>query len=81
MRVHALDAAKAIKQDGKENDLIQRILSDEAFDITEKEMDTLLCADSFTGRAKEQTEEFLLPVQALLKENRKLLDMDVQITV
>ena len=35
----------------------------------------------FTGRAKEQTEEFLAEVAPILAENKELLGVDVQIRV
>jgi len=81
IRVHSVDAAKKIKLGGGENDLIDRIASDQAFNITRAELDGLLCAGNFTGRAKEQTEEFLTEVKAVLDSNRDLLGLDVKITV
>ncbi|MDR0222830.1 MAG: adenylosuccinate lyase [Oscillospiraceae bacterium] len=81
IRVHSVETAKKIKLDGGENDLIERVLNDRAFDITRDEMDELLKAELFTGRAKEQTEEFLTEVRAVLKDNEGLLGADVKITV
>ncbi len=80
IRLHSLEAAKAVKQ-GKENDLIARILSDAAFNITEAELLGLINPEQFTGRAKEQTEEFLVEVKAALEKNEELLGMDIRITV
>ena len=81
IRQHSVAAAKAMKNDGKDNDLISRILEDTSFGITEEEMQSILQAGSFTGRAKEQTEEFLADVKELLDENRDLLGADVKIPV
>ena len=81
IRIHSLEAAKKIKLDGGENDLVTRILSDAAFDLQENELTALLCAESFTGLAKEQTEEFLSDILNLLEDNKSLLGMEVNITV
>lgn len=82
LRQHSLEAAKKVKQEGANNDLINRILSDAAFGLTESEINLLLDASQFTGRAKEQTEEFLSEVvMQVLNENRELLGVDIRIMV
>ncbi|MCL1952332.1 MAG: adenylosuccinate lyase [Oscillospiraceae bacterium] len=81
IRVYSVEAAKEIKLHGGENCLIGRIAADPAFGLERGELDGLLCAENFTGRAKEQTEEFLEQVQAVLGENQELLGMDIKITV
>jgi len=81
IRLHSVEAAKKIKLDGGDNDLIARILADSTFGITEKELNNLLSAEKFTGRAKEQTQEFLLEVKKILDANKDFLGVDVKITV
>ena len=81
IRLFSIDAAKRIKQYGKEGNLIERILADPAFGLTQDELDGLLRASNFTGRAKEQTEEFLAQVKPTLEANSALLGLEVQITV
>lgn len=81
IRRHSMDAAKKIKLEGGENDLTARITSDPAFNITSEEINKLLNADSFTGRAKEQTEEFLAQTAMVLDANRQLLGIDIEINV
>ncbi len=81
IRLHSVEAAKRIKQDGGENDLLARILDDAAFGLTAAEVDELMRPELFTGRAKEQTEEFLTEAAPLLNENKALLGADVRITV
>ena len=81
IRLHSLEAAKRIKQEGGENDLIARISADEDFAITKQEINDLLRADRFTGRAEEQTGEFLSEVQTILEANKELLGMSVTIKV
>jgi adenylosuccinate lyase len=81
IRKHSMAASKRIKEDGAPNDLIDRILADEAFGLTREEMDALLDAGRFTGRAEQQTEEFMEQVGFILRENKDLLGLDVSISV
>ena len=81
IRKHSVEAAKGIKQEGSDNDLIKRILNDKTFDISEQEMKDILNAENFCGRAKEQTEEFLSEVKPVLDSNRDLLGVQVNIKV
>ena len=81
IRQHSINAAKEIKQNGSDNDLIKRILSDETFNISAQEMEAILNAESFCGRAKEQTEEFLREVKSVLDFNKDLLGVKVNIKV
>jgi adenylosuccinate lyase len=81
IRGHSLAAGKRVKEDGESNDLIDRILADEAFGLTKDELDELLDAGYFTGRAEQQTEEFMQQVGFILHENKDLIGVDVQISV
>ncbi len=81
LRQHSLETAKMIKENGAENDLISRILNDETFRVTEDEIKMLMKAEQFTGRAKEQTEEFLIDVWSIIEENKSLLGVDIKISV
>ena len=81
IRLHSVEAAKNIKMDGGENDLLARITADTAFDVSTEELNVLLNAESFTGRAMEQTDEFLAEIKIILNENVELLNLDVKITV
>lgn len=81
IRRHSVEAAKQIKQSGADNDLMQRILMDETFHLSENELNELMSANHFTGRAKEQTEEFLTEVKKILNENKEILGINVNIKV
>lgn len=59
IRVYSMDASKVIKEEGGENDLLERIANDEAFGVTLEELENILQPEKYTGRAKEQTEDFL----------------------
>ena len=62
IRVHSMAASKVIKEEGGENDLLERIAADPAFGVTLEELESILQPEKYTGRAKEQTEEFLRDV-------------------
>ena len=81
LRLHSFEAAKMIKRDGAKNDLIARVLADTGFNISEKEINNILRAEQFTGRATEQTDEFLSEARIILEANRELLGMAVTVTV
>ena len=80
IRVHSMDAAKKIKLDGGDNDLLMRILSDTAFNLTSDELSQIMNPKQFTGRAEEQTDEFLAEVKNILDKNRDFLGVDVEIS-
>lgn len=73
IRQHAVAAAKAVKQEGADNDLLDRIAADPAFGITRAEMEQILAEGNFTGCAAEQTEAYVSEVRAVLAENSALL--------
>ena len=81
IRRHSVDAGKAIKQDGIDNDLLDRIANDKIFGLTRADIDTIIKNSSFTGRAAEQTEEYLKEVRAVLSENEKDLDAAVNTSI
>jgi len=52
-------AAYAVKEEGKDNDLLERILSSEKFALDKSDLKRILDLKKFIGRAPEQTEEFV----------------------
>lgn len=79
IRVHAFEAAAAVKE-GKDNDLLARILADKDFGLAESEIADILAAD-FTGLASEQTETFLAAVSRVFADNPETPDADSVIQV
>lgn len=73
IRVHSMAASKVIKEEGGENDLLNRIANDDAFGVTLEELETILQPEKYTGRAKEQTEDFLAEyVQPILDKYKDI---------
>ena len=59
IRVHSMAAGKVVKEEGGENDLLERIAGDPIFGVTLEELQEILQPEKYVGRAPKQTEEFL----------------------
>ncbi len=59
IRTHSMEAARRIKEEGAANDLIERIKKDEHFAVIKDQIDSLIDARAFVGRAPEQCVDFL----------------------
>lgn len=59
IRMHSQSAARQVKEEGRTNDLLERILADEAFSLSKEELDKILDVQKFIGRSPQQVEEFL----------------------
>jgi adenylosuccinate lyase len=81
---HSLAAGKVVKQEGKDNDLLTRLANDDELPFTQQELENMLGNyQEFTGRAAEQTEEFLNEVvEPRLNQYKELLgDYDSTLSV
>ena len=59
IRVHSMEAARLIKEEGGDCDLISRIAKDSAFKMSEEDIKGVMKAENYIGRAPEQVDEFL----------------------
>lgn len=74
IRVHSMAAGKVVKAEGKPNDLLERIAADPSFGLTLEELNSIMDAKNFVGRAPQQTEEFIENfVKPVLEANKDLL--------
>ena len=71
IRQHSVAASKAVKLEGKENDLLDRILKDATFGLSKEELDSILDVKAFPGRAEKQVEEYISEVVDPLLESNK----------
>ncbi|MBI2796092.1 MAG: adenylosuccinate lyase [Gemmatimonadetes bacterium] len=62
IRTHSIAAARAMKDEGKANDLLDRLAADPAFGVSVDELRRAIEPRHFTGRAPQQVEEFLAEV-------------------
>ncbi|MCI8733534.1 MAG: adenylosuccinate lyase [Clostridia bacterium] len=82
IRRHSVAAAKVVKQEGGDNDLLSRILADKQFGLSEEELDKLLDVRSFSGMAAKQVEEYISDiVDPLLEKNKDYIGKGNEITV
>ena len=82
IRMLSMEAGRAVKEEGKDNDLLERIARDEAFHLSIEELKNSMDPALYTGRAREQTETFLsLVVKPVLENRREMLGMEAEINV
>jgi adenylosuccinate lyase len=81
IRRHSVEAARMVKEEGKPNDLIQRIAGDEAFGLTEEEIQNSLRPENFIGCAAMQAVEFVETVALPILEGYKLPDRTAEISL
>ncbi len=80
IRVHSMAAGRVVKEEGKQNDLIERIVSDPAFNLTDDEIQKILKPENFIGRAIYQVSEFIDEyVNPVLDDNE--MSSEVELTV
>ena len=82
IRRHSVDAAKEVKLNGKDNDVLDRIVNDKIFGLTKDELEKVLSDFSFTGCAEAQTQSFIDNiVHPILNENKEYLGIKSEIKV
>ena len=82
IRVNSMDAGKIVKQDGGENDLLERIANDPAFGVTLDQLKAIMKPELYVGRAPQQTEEFVENyIKPITEKYSDLLGMNVEIKV
>ena len=74
LRVHSQAAARVVKEEGGENDLIDRVCADPSFGLTKEEILAEMQPINFVGRAPQQVDEFLANlIKPILQANSDLL--------
>ncbi|KFC20295.1 adenylosuccinate lyase [Chryseobacterium sp. FH1] len=82
IRLHSMEASKKVKEEGKENDLIERILNDETLKLDKSKLKEVLDPKNFIGFAPIQTEEFISnEVQPILDANSELIGLESDLKV
>lgn len=71
IRRHSVKAAEQVKLYGGKNDLLERIMQDPVFALTDAELKQLTDPRTFTGMASEQTERYLAEAVFPLLEKYK----------
>ena len=82
IRVHSMEASKKVKEEGKENDLIERILNDDSLKLDKSKLKEVLDPKNFIGFAPIQTEEFIAnEVQPIIDANKDLIGLEADLKV
>ena len=82
IRELSMEAGKTVKVEGKDNNLLELIAADPAFNLTLEELEKTMDPAKYTGRASVQVDAFLKNViNPMLKENKDLLGMTAEINV
>ncbi|MCC5909864.1 MAG: adenylosuccinate lyase [Clostridiaceae bacterium] len=82
IRIYSMEAAQNVKVEGKENNLIGKIVEDNSFNLTKSEVGKIMNAFNFIGRAPQQVTEFLHEhIQPILDENNAVIGIDVDLKV
>lgn len=82
IRVHSMEAGKNVKVEGKDNDLIDRIINDKYFNLDKDRLLEILDPKNFIGFAPEQTEEFInIEVKPILEKYSNRLGMKATLKV
>ena len=77
-----MEAGKTVKVEGKDNNLLELIAADPAFNLTLEELEETMDPAKYTGRASVQVDAFLKNViNPMLEENKDLLGMTAEINV
>ncbi len=82
IRQLSMQAGKAVKEEGKDNNLLELIAADPEFHMSLEDLKASMKPEKYVGRAPKQVEEFVEEViQPILDANRELLGMTAEIKV
>ena len=82
IRTLSMQAGKTVKEEGKDNNLLELIAADEAFGLTLEELKESMDPAKYVGRSTRQVEVFLRDViNPILDDNKELLGVKAEINV
>ena len=82
IRELSMEAGKTVKVEGKDNNLLELIAADPAFNLSLEELEKTMDPAKYTGRASVQVDAFLKNViNPMLEENKDLMGMTAEINV
>ena len=82
IRTLSMEAGRNVKERGLDNNLLELIAAEPSFNITLEELKKQMDPSMYTGRSKEQVEDFLKEViRPILEENKALLGLEAEINV
>jgi adenylosuccinate lyase len=82
IRELSMEAGRNVKVEGKENNLLELIAQDPAFNMTLEDLQKTMEPSRYVGRSREQVEAFLADViRPVLEKNTELLGVKAEINV
>ena len=82
IRTLSMEAGRNVKERGLDNNLLELIAAEPSFGITIEELKKQMDPSKYTGRSKEQVEDFLKEViRPILDENKTELGLEAEINV
>lgn len=82
IRELSMEAGRNVKVEGRENNLLELIAQDPAFNMTLEELQKTMDPAKYVGRSQEQVDAFLKNViRPVLQENKDLLGLKAEINV
>ena len=82
IRTLSMEAGKTVKEEGRENNLLELIAADPSFNMTLEELEACMEPSRYTGRSERQVTVFLRDVVTpILEANKEALGMKAEINV
>ena len=82
IRKYSMETITLVKEEGADNDFIERVKKDEDFAIIKERLDDILKPKNFIGRAPKQVSEYISEVaKPLLRKFKKLLGVNIEFKV
>ncbi len=82
IRVHSMEASKKVKMEGKENDLIERIMNDDSLKLDKSKLQEVLDPKNFIGFSPIQTEEFVKnEISPIVEKYQHLIGLESDLKV
>ena len=82
IRKLSMEAGRVVKEEGKENNLLELIAADKSFNLNIDELKREMDASKYTGRSSKQVTEFIEEyIEPVLEEYKDKLGMDVRIDI
>ena len=82
IRELSMEAGRNVKVEGKDNNLLELIAEDKAFNMTLEDLQKTMEPSRYVGRSKEQVEAFLEKViRPILEINKEILGVKEEINV
>lgn len=82
IRQLSMEAGREVKEFGRENDLVERIIADKSIALEREDIERLMNPSDYIGRAPEQVEEFISDyIAPILEEFSDELGLETELTV